>query len=63
MTTEENIKHQLYDREDDLHHCQVCNGAEGSLPTDCPGDKMSAETEEAVYAGKIDFVGGAWRDK
>lgn len=63
IVSTENIKHQFYDREDELRHCQVCNGAEGSLPTDCPVDKMSAEIEEAVYAGKIDFVSGAWRDK
>lgn len=55
------MQHELNDREDGLRHCKVCNGGEGSLPSDCPGKKMPAETDEAVYAGLIDFVDGTWR--
>lgn len=54
------MKHDFHDREDGLFHCKVCNGAEGSLPIDCPGVKMPTETQACVYAGMLDFVGGAW---
>lgn len=40
--------------------CTTCNGAEGTLPTDCPGVKMTSEQQDAVYAGRLDFRGGAW---
>lgn len=56
------MKHIYYDREDDLAHCKVCHGAEGSLPMDCPGVAMSADLQDAVYAGKCDFVDGYWVD-
>ncbi len=38
-----------------LFLCSVCGGAEGSLPTDCPGVKMSADQEEKVYGGSLDY--------
>lgn len=44
----------------DLAICEVCNGAEASLPTDCPGVKMSPTVETAVQAGALDFVNGQW---
>ncbi|MEW6115633.1 MAG: hypothetical protein AB1553_01875 [Nitrospirota bacterium] len=40
--------------------CKICGGAEGSLPTECPGEKMIAHQDEAVYAGKLDFFNGQW---
>lgn len=40
--------------------CTVCWGAEGSLATECPGEQMSDEHDEAVYGGELDFVDGAW---
>lgn len=43
-----------------LADCIVCGGAEGSLPTDCPGLKMSAEARQGVYDKKLDFVKGKW---
>lgn len=43
-----------------LAHCKVCGGAEGSLPTDCPGHRMDSTTEEAVYAGDLDHQAGRW---
>lgn len=55
------MSHVFHDRGDGLSHCKICNGAEGSLTTDCPGRKMPAETEEAVYTGLIDYADGAWR--
>lgn len=53
------------DRTDDcqacsLAWCKVCNGAEGSLPTHCPGERMEAEVEEAVYGELIDYKNGEW---
>lgn len=53
--------HDFYDREDGLAHCKVCGGAEGSLPTDCPGRLMTAEEQDEVYAGARDFRAGFWR--
>lgn len=53
-------QHNFYDREDQLKHCRVCGGAEGSLPTDCPGFRMHPKIEEAVYAQALDFRQGAW---
>jgi hypothetical protein len=43
-----------------LISCTVCNGAEGSLPTECPGSPMGSELEAAVYAGKRDYINGQW---
>lgn len=47
--------HILFDRDDDLVHCKVCGGAEGSLPTLCPGRRLTEEEERAIYAGELDF--------
>jgi hypothetical protein len=41
-----------------LFACTVCDGAEGSLPTDCPGTKMTTEQSDAVYAGDLDYREG-----
>jgi hypothetical protein len=54
------ISHDFYDRDDGLQHCKVCNGAEGSLTTDCPGRRMTDAEEERVYDGEIDFKDGQW---
>lgn len=43
-----------------LKDCDVCGGAEASLPTDCPGVRMSADDADAVQAGHKDFVNGEW---
>jgi hypothetical protein len=40
--------------------CTVCGGAEGSLTIECPGVQMTAEQDEKVYAGAIDFKDGHW---
>jgi hypothetical protein len=43
-----------------LSSCTVCNGAEGSLPTECPGREMSVKEADDVYKGHLDFIHGAW---
>lgn len=43
-----------------LADCTVCRGAEGAMPTDCPGVALTGAQLDDVYAGKIDFVGGCW---
>lgn len=43
-----------------LVDCTVCGGAEGALPTECPGVRMTAEQIEGVYTGAINFVNGNW---
>jgi hypothetical protein len=58
-----NYKHVYHYHQHDLAHCKICNGAEGSLPTDCPGVKMTSEEEDAVYDGKINFISGEWTNK
>jgi hypothetical protein len=40
--------------------CVVCGGAEGSLPTECPGRPLTAAEEDAIMAGTMDFE-GFWR--
>lgn len=44
--------------EGNLAYCTVCKGAEGSLPTDCPGAAMTEAEGEAVYAGHLDWQDG-----
>lgn len=43
-----------------ISQCLFCDGAEGALPTDCPGRKLSYDELEAIHHGKRDFVGGQW---
>lgn len=43
-----------------LAHCTVCGGFEGGLTTECSGRRMSPETQQHVYEGRLDFVGGKW---
>ena len=40
--------------------CEVCNGAEGSLPSECPGRKLSACEEEEIMLRNIDYKNGKW---
>ena len=54
------MKHEYHDNEHGLAHCKVCGGAEGSLPTDCPGERMTQLQEDAVYQGWLDFKDGVW---
>lgn len=43
--------------------CTVCGGAEASLPTECPQQRMSGEVQDAVQAGEFDFIHGRWLNK
>lgn len=38
--------------------CVTCGGAEGSLPTDCPGEPMPELICEEVYGGAVDYRRG-----
>ena len=41
-------------------HCPACDGFEGSLPTECPGQSMPGSIQDRVYAGDLDFKDGRW---
>jgi hypothetical protein len=53
-------EHKLHDRDDGLAHCMVCGGAEGSMPTECPGVRMTPEQEQAVYDGRLNYAMRQW---
>jgi len=36
--------------------CSVCGGAEGTLTTDCPGEKVSFERHEEVFETNLDYT-------
>lgn len=57
LITRSAFAHDTYtpDNMEGVEGCHVCGGAEGSLPTCCPGRQMTAEESEAVYAGQLDF--------
>ena len=38
--------------------CKVCNCLEGGLATDCPGEKISYDEQDAIYKGLIDYKDG-----
>lgn len=44
-----------------LTYCEICNGGEADLPTECPGRKMTAEEREGVANGVLDYVEGVWQ--
>jgi len=45
-----------------LSMCVLCGGAEGAIPTDCPGEWMHDIVEQEVFDGELDFrrVLGGW---
>jgi len=43
-----------------LAHCEICGGAEASLPIHCPGRKMSQAEEDAIQRRDITFINGFW---
>ena len=63
------MKHILYETKDKdkpssicdrngevvLALCKVCGGAEASLPTNCPGRKLTWNEMEMITAGKLNF--------
>lgn len=40
--------------------CEICGGAEASMPKDCPGYRLHAKRLDAIQDGKIDFIDGKW---
>lgn len=48
---------------DGLACCVLCGGAEGSLPTECPGVVMTSEQHDEVYGGRLDYRDGAWQNR
>lgn len=44
-----------------LSSCTACGGAEGAMPTECPGQRMTMDRLDEVYAGKLDFIDGQWQ--
>ena len=63
------MKHDLYKTEDKdrprsicdrngevvLGLCKICGGAEGSMPTNCPGRRLTGDELDAIFAGRLDF--------
>lgn len=43
-----------------LDVCKVCGGAESSLATECPGEKITYEQRKAIHLSEIDFKNGCW---
>lgn len=41
--------------------CTICGGAEASMPTECPGVRMTNEEQDLVQDGKLDYFNGHWR--
>lgn len=62
----EHVKHECDDDRcivcvGGLYLCEVCSGAERSLPTDCPGRPLTYDEQEMIARGKkFDFLDGAW---
>lgn len=46
-----------------LASCTICNGAEASLPTDCPGEPISDADQRDIMTGELDYRAGEWRWK
>jgi len=40
--------------------CKVCNCYEGGLASECPGEPVSMDQQDRIYAREVDFVGGQW---
>lgn len=38
-----------------LFLCTRCGGAEGSLPTDCPGHEMGEAEHDAIMGNRMDY--------
>ena len=46
--------------EEQRQRCTVCGGAEGTMTTECPGERLSREEEDMIWAGVLDFRAGTW---
>lgn len=74
MGWEQKVQHKFYECPQPCNtmHCQFCEGGlglctacdcfEGTLPSECPGGKVSYDDQQLIYAGKRDFRHGAWVD-
>ena len=40
--------------------CAMCGVLEGALTSECSGQRLTSEQEEAVYAGTLDYRQGVW---
>ena len=45
-----------------VRYCEVCQGGQISLPTDCPGRELTDDELDAVLRGTRDYVAGQWVD-
>lgn len=43
-----------------LSVCSRCGLYEGALTTHCPGENVSMDKSELIYAGKLNYRGGEW---
>jgi hypothetical protein len=43
-----------------LFLCDTCGSFEGATTSECPGRLLTAEESKRIYAGQLDFKGGAW---
>ena len=39
-----------------LFCCSRCGGAEGDLPTDCPGEQITSDDRQAIYAEQLNYL-------
>jgi hypothetical protein len=46
-----------------LSACTRCGAFEGAWPDECPGEPMTDQRSDAVYAGTLNYRDGAWRDE
>ena len=53
-------KEDCYLCTNELFQCEVCGGAEGELPKECPGKAMSYSEKRLVLDGSLDFENGMW---
>ncbi len=59
-TLHECDKHDCFVCNGGLASCTVCNGAEVTLPLDCPGRPMTTEEQDGISAGTLMFYDGHW---
>jgi hypothetical protein len=59
------LEHRLSDVRgyEGLSECTVCNCAEGTLPTHCPGVLVPYRVQNLIIKGVVDFVGDRWIGK
>lgn len=47
--------HNCYICNGGLRHCDVCNCSEGSLLTFCPGEHVTANQQDLIMRGWVDY--------